>query len=607
MRRFALLTVSLVILTQRVVMGATTAPPSDKKAPDTRLAQLVSIECKDVRVHTVISRLSQMTGVVMAAGSDNNDWRSRDIPIVVRVKDIPLGRLLYAIADAAHLHLARFQKGDDKPYYRMYRTTRRQGEIEAYADVRQEAAVAAGEWDWELWKHLKDLPNREPDTGPINYGGQSLRDPALRGISEVIAALSPEDRDKVLAGDQLEFTYRGASDLLRKGLEKCFRGSWADHTEISASSGVTVPELTQEAIQRSRFLINLNGLQSSDDRDPGLHIQTFVAIPGATDSSYLVGGSTTSHLYKGLCERGYDLSPRPEPPDQPGMATMNASYSRVDLEVASDLPVINAKVKLEAPKDKKHLQFADALLAISKAASFNLVVEDFESHGPTVNYALTNCVGEELEAGSLLRVAAPSSVVWSFDKKNNMLTGQAKEWVVRHTNLIPERTITTLAAKLNGAGVGLDDLEPLADLTQAQIGEWVLPCEDLKPLGRNAARFSLWKAYYALSSGDKTKAKSNQGLLLGEGSLSMINQAIRQIKSDDSEEVTRARIRGQTVGMLQNKDPLVFTTKHSYLLEMDVVIDGKVSTRTEFLSGDPIYSPKREQELAKATPRVSNK
>jgi hypothetical protein len=609
MRRFALITISLVVLARCAVMAAATAPTTDKKVPDARLAQLVSIECKDVRVHTVVSRLSQMTGVVMAAGADDNDWRSRDIPIVVRVKDIPLGRLLYAIADATHLHLARFQKGDDKPYYRMYRTTRRQNEIDGNPDARREAAVAIGEWDWDMWRQLKDLPIPETDTGPTKYG-ISPRDPMVRGFSEVIASLSQKDRDMVLAGGALNVRYDGASDSLRKSLEKCFRGTYANNARlypeaISFSDGHygtrVHPELTQDMMLRSFVRIQVLGLRQSVGQDLGLMVNTYIAI---SDQESATSACSTSMMHEALRQLGYDLSPRPEAPEEPGDAPMNGSYSTIDLCAASDLPMMKvrvkleapkdktmmkANVKLEAPKDKTQFHFADALCAISKAAGFNLVYEDFDGHRPII-------VSEDPEAGITLCAAAgwDMNIAWSFDSKNNTLMGQAKEWIQRHRNLVPEKIITTLVAKLNGPGVGLDDLEPLADLTHDQRIEWIWTCQDLKPLENHTLSHSPWKAYYSLTPEDKTRAKSDEGLVLGEEPLSMIKQTIQQNNPNGPNasplvEVTGARIYGKAVG-----------NKRNYTLELRAVIEGSASTEPFQLSGFPIYSAKREQELAKA-------
>ena len=55
-----------------------------------------------VRLKTVIEDLSSTTGVKISCGKTKDDWRVRDIPVVVCVKDMPLGKVLRAIADATH-------------------------------------------------------------------------------------------------------------------------------------------------------------------------------------------------------------------------------------------------------------------------------------------------------------------------------------------------------------------------------------------------------------------------------------------------------------------------------------------------------------------------
>ena len=73
---------------------------------DVRLAQKVTYEGGYKRLHNVAEDLSAITGVKIRAGRSSKDWRVRDIPLVVCVRDLPLGKLLHALADCAHVKLA---------------------------------------------------------------------------------------------------------------------------------------------------------------------------------------------------------------------------------------------------------------------------------------------------------------------------------------------------------------------------------------------------------------------------------------------------------------------------------------------------------------------
>ena len=82
----ALFAVAVVLL----CLLSVCAGADDTAGADSRLAKPVTIECTNVRLHTVLERLSDETGVRLNCGRRKDDWQVRDIPVVVCVKDVPL-------------------------------------------------------------------------------------------------------------------------------------------------------------------------------------------------------------------------------------------------------------------------------------------------------------------------------------------------------------------------------------------------------------------------------------------------------------------------------------------------------------------------------------
>ena len=115
MRNIMLLTIALLLSLIIVVQAA---------EEDSRLSQPVTITFTNGRLYAVIDEIAKTTGVDIRCGKDNKDWPVRDIPVIVCVKDMPLGKLLRLIADSTHLvfTVKHLDSSDGKKKDPMYRT-----------------------------------------------------------------------------------------------------------------------------------------------------------------------------------------------------------------------------------------------------------------------------------------------------------------------------------------------------------------------------------------------------------------------------------------------------------------------------------------------------
>ncbi len=113
---------------------------------------------------------------------------------------LPLGRLLNALAEAAHLTLRSEASADGKT--RTYRLSRSKGlrdEIASHLDTKRAAEMAQVEWQWDALARLGSLPADKQQEAAEN--APSIGD-ALP-LAKLVAALGPEGKSTVMSGEPL--------------------------------------------------------------------------------------------------------------------------------------------------------------------------------------------------------------------------------------------------------------------------------------------------------------------------------------------------------------------------------------------------------------------
>ncbi len=194
-------------------------PASDS---DTRMATEVSYEGFGVRLSTVVSAIARQAGVSVSCGSSKNDWRTRDFPVTLRVKDVPVGTVLRGLAHAAHCVLVS-QPGDNGRLY----SIRQDPDVFSSLDERWGAtenhARDMARWYWETTARLKDVPDSAANVKGYEYGGAEYAATNLglfKRLSAALAALGPDYMNRVLACGGFEVSSENApaaaSDAIRE-------------------------------------------------------------------------------------------------------------------------------------------------------------------------------------------------------------------------------------------------------------------------------------------------------------------------------------------------------------------------------------------------------
>lgn len=510
-------------------------------AADTRLVRPVTYQGGYKRLHAVAEELAQQTGVTIRAGTNKQDWRVRDIPLVVFVKDMPLGKLLERIAQCAHVRLVAEKIAgarDEKPAYRLYRNKNKADDIQLQLDARVEANRKTAEWAWDTLVKYADMPDASadlPKPKPVDPNAMTItlndemEGTRIRLVAKALASLDPDAKAKALAGEQV--TVRVGASGPRKELY-----DYAVKNPGIFSFGR--PVAPTEAELRDALIAIKFHRQDRPDRSAGFSFY----VHGMPVEMQLNG--RTSRTWDSwqaepvMCAKALANVKRLKLPPAPEVETALQDAPPPGFKALKDdtdykLPMLQAKVKLASPQpgDKPRVEAIKAMAA----AGVNIICEDFQSH-KLGRYTTVMLSGTEVPAADILKDMGkgPFSVVWHVDEKEGTLLGWAREWRKAHQSLVSESLHESIVAKCRQEGGELDDLAPLWDLTRDQVTEWFAETADLPGIeaGHDGYGVAAWRLYNALSADDKLLARSDAGLPLAALDAGSVLELFRKCKEE---------------------------------------------------------------------------
>ena len=482
--------------------GGEVAANSAADRADKRLARKVTCEDGYTRLHTVVDHLSAMTGVAIYCGENDRDWRVRDIPVFVRVKDLQLGTVLGALAACTHVRLRASKIGGDTDLtacsYRLLRDGKQKAAIAGYIEDRKAARVAAALWDWDASARYKGVPEPELKGAMQQYRGIG---PA---ISEIVAALGPKVRDRLFAGEIIRIDGSDPSRDFSGMIERLARASQQSLAKVLAES--SPHSKLAEVDWRKVYLV----LRYDDQYVPGFRID----IQTGNMSSGHTVGSVPGISDKANRELG--LPDRPREPKVPVISEMPAEWRRLSFYARGFEmpPSLQVELNLKPPKDLEHPAASDLFDALAKASGFSFICEDFQSHRKT------GCTSQKFVPDTTFdEVLKHMIFTFYLDEKNKLIAGTSgSEWLNRHNNLLPESFLTSLGRKLDGPGLDLDDMLEVRALPHEQMGEWIWQSRelDVSAFHMGGGMDQFWDLYHMLSAQDKALAQSADGLPLAK-------------------------------------------------------------------------------------------
>jgi len=485
----------------------------------------------DKRLHTILNDVAAATGVSISCGKSKDDWPVRDLPLIVCVKDVPLGTVLQSIADCAHLEL--FSSQTKKGWVHHIRSD---GRLEDLLAKRNKALLARAGIEWDLWTQLAaasddELHKKCDAVRDLHYPmGGAFSCASIRDLAKIVAALGPDNKRRMLAGDQIVVTLNDPSaDLAARLSSFCedVRKVWVAQREKAGSAGAFfASDVDDERVSLSFYL--------RDVRDEpgrlGLQLEG-VEGPRALELPH----EWTDPLVANLPEA--DRSPME---DFDGLYRLGAQDE--DHTEPGHLDVLDVKLDLPKPDRASPANLADTIAAIHKSTGFSFICENYPlSHDMPVRPAGNN---ETTIGDWLLSQIRETGTCWWLDVSRKLLVGCSTDWVSHQENLVPESMITTLRSKMDLSGVELEDALPAMGLSQGQIKEWLMNSDDLGQLafGSYVCDRPIWQLYCSLSDEDKALAGSEMGLSLAKLDPKFVREQLerarRALKPEDVRSIS---------------------------------------------------------------------
>lgn len=475
-------------------------PVDTKSGPDDRLSKKVTYQVKQGRLQDIASELSRITGVAIASGKNNSDWRVRDIPVTISAKDIKLGKLLSTIADVSHVALTSSKTVDSPRKYRFVRTIRMERAL-AEHEIAQNIQKRQ-KFDRE-WAAAESLASRPEETGDDD---KSLKFNNARAIGRLVSALGNSARDSLKAGEQVILQGESLPENVRLALLDLVAVMRKRH-----ESGFSFPgsytlnsKATQQEIEQSEVILYTR--EQSDSIWP----QICVNSPAHNERGDAVVDSLNVSIrdaleYVKLPETSNSL------PDPLGGSDIRTKYTPVEWKDPIQ-EFLATKVKLKAPEKLDGLPtLADVILALSDASGYTIVCEDFNSQ--RISSRISSLPQEKLTIQDVLRLFR-WDVDCLTDADNKLVVAVSRSWIDQHAGLVPVSLIRQMKSKLEKGGVNLDDATPLTTLTDEQYNGWISGNRDLAIL--TMASFGpmkpLWALYDSLSPEEKLMARSESGI-----------------------------------------------------------------------------------------------
>jgi hypothetical protein len=530
---------------------------SSCRAADPRLAQRVTYQGGYKRLHAVAEELTRQTGVTIRAGLSREDWRVRDVPLIVCIKDMPLGKLLNTLADTAHATFAVDKSPsavDGMPVYRLYRTKQQQDEITKALDARVEANRKLALWAWDTLVAYAKMPDASSDIkavktdveqatlsglGTLLAGAPVVDGTSARQLAKALAALGPNARAKFAAGDEINLWVRNNAAVSAL-YDYAIGRPMTRESAIERSSEALQPTDAERA--EAYFAVKL--VRQEKQSDEGAFQCQIFGIPVEDTSSRFSTYWVAAPVRCAKALAAVEKLHLPQPPDtkaafEPDKGLPGPGFKRLAEDADYNVEPFQTKITLDLPKASRPSNTrGELLIALCKASGLSVVCEDFASQKLPDHWLFPGDATRADNAGYVLKsIAIRKDVVWFFDSDSKLVVGWADDWRKHHQALVAESLLAGIRAKRESrAGAELDDVVALWELTTDQIAEWIDETPDWAGVYfANGATAAMWRIYNRLTTEQKALANSPDGLPIGSLDVASVMKLYNQTKKETEE------------------------------------------------------------------------
>lgn len=444
---------------------------------DTRLDQKVTFDARRKSVLTILDDLSDMTGVELHAGYNNQDWQVRDRKMNIFVKEAPLRNLMESVARVMNFKWSRTDHSGTWSY-RLYmdRKTLVAAERQCSLEEEQLSKLEAEERsrlvdDLTRVAAMSDADlEKLKDESPMLYMYAKVGWTAL--LPQVIGQV-PEAQQAWSTGDMLTLN---AANLPLEAQQAVCKTLDVMGGFLSKAGENSMPADVSDDLSQIHIVIN-EGLKLAGYRGDTFMGDVTLYWPGGGNNTGFM--DPDSEVAKSTA-RDYIKVLDGQPITEQQQQEMNNGHLQAVQEQKMDFgeplieheddPALNVKVKLKVEGDG----FENMLAAVAKSSGFSLVSDSFR-----INYIGPGVKDQEATIKSILE-SISSIYRYNWQKQDSIIELRDRDWFSKRAAQIPESWMEPWRKSLVDKGVlDFDQVTQVAMLNFEQIRENILPDEVL--------------------------------------------------------------------------------------------------------------------------------
>ena len=486
---------------QAGAVGKITVDPNASKAkvtantPEngTRLGQKVTYEAKRKTVSSILADLSDLTGITLKAGYNNQDWQVRDRKMNIFAKDIPLNDIMNSIARVMKFKWSKSENAD-APIYRLYmdKKTLLGAERERFIEEERikkcqtekrqkllsglDAATEMSDDD------LENLKNQSPYIYDFTKNGSGR-------LLQKLCAEVPAARNAWLSGEEYTIGFGSLSSDMQQKLRDTFSSTAVDGSITTICNNKTT----------SSIIANL---------------EVKISTAPSSFQSIWCNVLDPNSKYANLRARLFNATNDSEA-DQinKDINTLLSSEAKDNSEPRVEHPddfALSAKIKINAEGYK----FADILASLSESSGFAIVSDSFDAKFYGLNFPK-----DEIKVQKALD-KIESVCKYNWERNNSILEFYDKDWFRKRAYQIPEAWLEVWRKSLKDKGIlDINQLSQIAILTPEQISANIYDDDILgQAVGLDCYGISvnrdILNAYAALNKQQQNLIFTKQGLNL---------------------------------------------------------------------------------------------
>ncbi|MEN6520568.1 MAG: hypothetical protein ABFD46_05390 [Armatimonadota bacterium] len=588
---------------------------------DARLSKKITCYSGYVRLSDAVAEISKLSGIKIAAGISRNDWQVRDMPVVMCINDIEVGKLLNMMTDAYFLALKKTDV-DGEVLYRFYRPKIYQDILSKANDKEESYKYQRELYKWKLYDWMGSLSDEDVEKlyQQINqknpnclsfYGpdSQRLGYDEVVSYSKLIKSLGEEGMAKLMNGEDVTLSVGQGGDVGKMVQDYILQKKEivdALVAEISKSvlmdkHGNPLPSYTEIIPEPETPDLEQAQIKFTLDSTNGISLKSSVSA-GPFYAEGFLGDLTSFTLALEQSSTPKDLDPQStskssEKPVFPKYSKQPMYEMKYLTDASNNLLKPETKYEFKKPA-KETVTLADVLTEVSKTTGYSILADDYLDHRDIKPGTYKDVfTGKK----SLVNVMWSSDIKyrfkWYINEENKLIDLKPVSWPDNYNNLVPKTSFADWLDKANSSGLELYDFLAMWRLTDGQELDWIQDVKDLRRfiVDKSMAHESLLNILAAMSV-DELNTAYGSGIYLANIANLNTEQLKKLFNTLPAESRPAGDISQLYMKLVEHKILDFNVEKRTYTI---VINGGKEPLEFILDLAFPIYSFDREKEVIK--------